>query len=302
MTTPSTAMNQATHTNEIATFGAVHLDVHRTDEQIAFWRDLIGMQVRRQEKDVIELGTATETLVALHPGARTPFKKGYSGLYHLAVHAPDEAEFARIAARLLRSRRPIAPTDHIMSKAIYLEDPDGMTVEVTLETPERMPEWKVHFEGRSVWVLDSEGRKRSPVEPLDMHDVLLHLAPDRIDEKLSPRAKVGHVHLHVGDIPKAAAFYEGLGFLRTTYLPQHSMADFGAGGAFKHRVATNQWMGPNAPQAPPGTAGLRHFTIRFADRAKLDAALAKHPEAGPREDGYLVQDPSGNKMVLTRRQ
>ena len=296
--TNTTTKTQPAATNEIATFGAVHLDVHHVDEQVAFWRDVIGMNVRRQDKDVVELGTPTETLVTLHAGARTPFRKGFSGLYHLAVHAADDAEFARIAARLLQSGLPIAPTDHTMSKAIYLEDPDGMTVEITLETPERFPDWRVHFEGRSIYVVDDKGRKRSPTEPLDMREVLSHLPADDAGAKLRTGTKVGHVHLYVGDVPKAAAFYEGLGFSRTTYYPQLAMADFGAGGAFKHRFATNGWMGPNAPQAPAGTAGLRHYTVRFADQARLDAALARHPEAVAREDGYLVSDPSGNKLVL----
>jgi len=298
--TNTTTKTQPATTNEIATFGAVHLDVHHADEQVAFWRDAIGMHVRRQDKDVIELGTPSETLVVLHPGARTPSRKGFSGLYHLAVHAVDDAEFARIAARLVKSGLPIAPTDHVMSKAIYLEDPDGMTVEITLETPERFPDWTLRFEGRSIYVIDDKGQKRSPAEPLDMREVLSHLPKDA-DAKLRDGTKVGHVHLYVGDIPKAAAFYEGLGFSRNVYYPQLGMADFGAGGAFRHRVATNLWMGPNAPQAPAGTAGMRHYTIRFADQARLDAALAKHPEAVAREDGHVLADPSGNKIVLTLR-
>jgi len=287
-------------TNEIATFGAVHLDVHHADEQVAFWRDLVGMHVRRQEHDVVELGTPSETLVTLHLGAQTPFRKGFAGLYHLAVHPLDAAEFARIAARLEKSGVHIARRDHVMSKAIYLHDPDGMLVEITLETPERYPDWTVHFEGDSMYVIDDKGQKRSPSEPLDMREVLAHLPADDPEAKLRTGTKVGHVHFYVGDVPAAVDFYESLGFTRNTYHPQLGMADLGAGGEFRHRIATNGWMGAGVPQAPAGTAGLRHFTIRFADQAKLDAALAKHPEAVPREDGYLLSDPSGNKMVLTR--
>jgi catechol 2,3-dioxygenase len=288
-----------TTTNEIATFGAVHLDVHHADEQVAFWRDIIGMHVRRQDPDAIELGTPSQTLITLHPGARTPARKGFSGLYHLAVHAADAAEFARIAARLLASGIRIAPTDHTMTKSLYLEDPDGMAVEVALETPERFPDWRVHIEGRDIYIVDDKGQKRSPTQRLDMREVLSHL-PGDADAKLRDGTKVGHVHLYVRDVPSAAAFYEGLGFSRTSYYPQLAMADFGAGGVFKHRIATNGWMGPDAPQAPPGTAGMRHYTIQFADHATLDAALAKHPEAIARQDGYLVSDPSGNKVLLTR--
>src|SRR5699024_3190544 len=87
-----------------------------------------------------ELGTTGETLVVLHPGARHAFLPRHSGLYHLAIHPPSATEFARILRNLVRARWRFSPVDHIMSQAIYLNDPDGITVEITLETPERLRE------------------------------------------------------------------------------------------------------------------------------------------------------------------
>jgi catechol 2,3-dioxygenase len=96
------------------------------------------MKVRNTTGDYTEVGTDKNTLVVLYPTATTSFKNGYSGLYHLAIHPSTEGEFARVLARLIAKRYPISPTDHTMSKAIYMEDPDGITVEITLETPERL--------------------------------------------------------------------------------------------------------------------------------------------------------------------
>ena len=131
--------NQAkTMAQELATFGAVHLNITNLERSISFWKDYIGLNVRNVTTEYTELGTDKNTLVVLYPTAKTPFKNGYSGIYHLAIHPSNEGEFARVLARLIAKRYPISPTEHTMSKAIYMEDPDGITVEITLETPERL--------------------------------------------------------------------------------------------------------------------------------------------------------------------
>ena len=137
----------------------------------AFYREIIGLTVRSEQPDEVQLGTDTDTLVTLHPGARTGFLQGHSGLYHLAIHPPTEPAFARILLRLIRSGRQISPTDHIMSKAIYLLDPDGITVEITLETPERLREFVVGDD--MPHVVTSTGRISNGREPLDIRPVLV---------------------------------------------------------------------------------------------------------------------------------
>ncbi|HWS50636.1 MAG TPA: hypothetical protein VN241_06470, partial [Microbacterium sp.] len=84
------------------TFGTVHLEVTDLSRSTAFWRDVVGL-VERSSGDHVELGTPTETLISLYPGARAGFQNGYSGIYHPAIHAPNEAEFARIVLRLIRA-------------------------------------------------------------------------------------------------------------------------------------------------------------------------------------------------------
>jgi catechol 2,3-dioxygenase len=284
-------------TRELATFGPVHLNVTHLERSIRFWQDYIGMKVRNAGSAYTELGTDKSTLVVLYPTAKAPYKNGYSGIYHLAVHPSNEGEFARVLARLIAKRYPISPTDHTMSKAIYMTDPDGITVEITLETPERLE--RVEFGNRGPVAIDKDGTVRSASAPLDVQSVLKALPDKDIDRALPDDTKVGHVHLYVSNLDAANQFYKNLGFLQNMYEPRYSAADLGAGGAFGHRVALNTWQSLNKPQAPEGTAGLRFYTIIFDIPERLKTALQFLPAAQAQKDGYLVADPAGNKILLT---
>jgi catechol 2,3-dioxygenase len=282
---------------ELATFGAVHLNVTNLERSVSFWKDYIGMKVRNTTTEYTEMGTDKSTLVVLYPTAKAPFKNGYSGIYHLAIHPSTEGEFARVLARLIAKRYSISPTDHTMSKAIYMEDPDGITVEITLETPERLE--RIEFGNRGPVAIDKNGTVRSPSAPLDVESVLNALPDKDINRGLPDDTKVGHLHLYVSNLDAANQFYKNLGFLQNMYEPRYGAADLGAGGAFGHRVALNTWQSLNKPQAPQGTAGMRYYTIVFDTPERLKAALQHLPAAQEQEDGYLVSDPSGNKILLT---
>ena len=282
---------------EFATFGAVHLDVTNLRRSVEFWQSYIGLRVRSATADSAELGTASTTLVVLHATAKTPFKNGYSGIYHLAIHPSNEVEFARVLARLITKRYPISPTDHTMSKALYMEDPDGITVEVTLETPERMA--RLEFGPQGPVAIDTDGTVRAASAALDVEAVLKALPDHDLTQPLADGTKVGHVHLYVSDVEAAHRFYKSLGFLDNMYLPQYGMADLGAGGAFGHRIAVNAGHTRGRPQAPAGTAGLRYYTIRFDTQERLKTALQTVSSAQEKAGGFLVADPAGNQVLLT---
>jgi catechol 2,3-dioxygenase len=283
-------------TQELATFGAVHLNVTNLQRSVSFYTDNIGMKVRAETAEYTELGTDNNTLVVLYPTAKTPFKNGYSGIYHLAIHPSNEGEFARVLARLMAKRYPISPTDHTMSKAIYMTDPDGITVEITLETPQRLE--RVEFGNRGPIAIDKDGTVRSASAPLDVSSVLKALPDNDINQPLPDDTKVGHIHLYVSNLDETNQFYKDLGFLQNMYEPRYSAADLGAGGAFGHRVALNTWQSLNKPQAPEGTAGMRFYTIVFDTPERLKSVLQAFPSAQEQKDGYLVADPAGNKILL----
>ncbi|MBX3093451.1 MAG: VOC family protein [Cryobacterium sp.] len=300
MSLPDTTTTLGAVTNplprEIASFGAVHLDVTDLRRSTAFWQDVIGLTVRTTGATTVDLGTATETLVTIHSGATASFQQRHSGLYHLAIHPPTEPDFARILLRLARAGWRLSPTDHVMSKAIYLLDPDGITVEITLETPERMRE-TVMSDG-AMHVVHSDGTISSGRDPLDVQAVLATLHDDDTSVPVPVGTRVGHVHLYVGDLDAAYQFYAGLGFNPALYVPRFGIGDLGAGGAFNHRIAVNTWQGQGAPQTPEGTARMRHFTIRLDTGERLEAALPTLTKATETDVGYLTHDPSGNMILL----
>jgi catechol 2,3-dioxygenase len=295
------AAGAAFDAGETIAHGAVHLDVTDLPRALAFWRDLLGLAQLEGEADgVARLGAGGRELIVLHAGAERPPQRGHSGLYHVALHLPDAREFARVIARLAAARYPQAPTDHIFSQATYLDDPDGIGLELTLETPERVAEMSVR--GEEFRIVDTEGRLRRPVEPLDTEAVFSRLGDAALDEPLPAGTKLGHVHLHVGDLDVANAFYrDQLGFEEHTFLLL-GMADLHTGGRFPHRMALNVWQGEGAPQPPAGTAGLRHFTIVAREAAGL-AAIRNRLEAAGVDleadgDALFARDPSGNRFQL----
>lgn len=284
---------------DFISFGPIHLEVRSPEHTAMFWRDLFGFDRRAEGDDGIELGTADETLVVLHGGARTPFQKGHSGLYHAAIHTPDEKDFARLLKRFMDLRVPISPVDHTFSKAIYLYDPDGINVEVTLETPERFRGVKPGAGNRLVFI-DTDGVERPGGYPLDLERVFRAYEVGSEKEPAARGTKVGHIHLHVGSLEQARDFYTGLGMELSRWWPPMQVADFGAGGPFKHRVAINTWQGLGAPPSPAGSARMRHFEMRFDTPERLHAALAANPSAVESDDAYEITDLSGIKLRLAK--
>jgi catechol 2,3-dioxygenase len=288
--------------SETLTYGPVHLNVTSGEHALGFWHDIVGLSMLDSPGEELRLGVDGRELVVLHPGARWAVVRGHSGLYHLSFHLPDETEFARVLWRLIVAGYPNSPTDHTMSKATYLNDPDSIGLELALETPERLGSWS---SGKGIKLTDSEGHERRLAEPLDLNEVLAHL-PDRgFDQPLlPPGTTIGHVHLHVSDLEAASSFYRDLiGFREHMHASEIGFADFGVGGSFPHRLALNVWQGEGASQPPGGSAGLRYLTLSMGSADALEAALDRLREAGHEPDRRgeteLVRDPAGNALRLT---
>ena len=269
--------------HERLTYGAVHLDVTDAARSVAFWRDLIGLAEIARTGDAIHLGVDGRALIVLHPGAGHGPVPGRTGLYHVAIHLPNETEF-----------------DHILSKATYLSDPDGIQLELTLETPERAGEITVG--PASVTIRDASGRLRGLTEALDVREVLSHLTDRDLDRRLPIGTTVGHVHLHVADLEATRRFYtDVIGFEEHTFVPGMGFADLSAGGRFPHRFAFNTWQGEGAPPTPAGAARLRFFEL-VVEPARLAAIRERLDSDGqPYEvegDILITRDPSANELRL----
>ena len=220
--------------------GAVHLAVTDGRRAATFYQNVLGLQML-EEGPAIRLGAAGRELVVLHPGAVQPVTQGTTGLYHLAIVVPDRKDFARVVKRLSEIRYPHAPTDHTLTKADYLWDPDGNGIEVYVETPEDGTWFMTEddFGAR-----DSSGRIRSGRDPINLRQLFAELPPEEdVFVPLPAGSRMGHVHLHVRDIDEAVGFYNGLvGFDVTGVVPRLGMAFVSAGG-YHHHLGLNTWAG-----------------------------------------------------------
>jgi catechol 2,3-dioxygenase len=272
------------------TVGAVELTVADLDRSVAYYRDAIGLAVLVREDGRASLGAGRDEVVGLVelPGATSAPRA--TGLFHLALRVPDRAALARWLAHAAREQVPLSGlSDHFVSEAIYLSDPDGHGIEIYADRP------------REIW----QGQvARMTTLALDVPGLLSELADPSRDqfEGLPAGTHMGHVHLQVASVPEAIAFYRDvLGFeLMATYGEQ---AAFLSAGGYHHHVGVNTWNSLGASPPPAGSAALRRATIVLPDTVERDRVAARVESAGgevePLPDGILVRDPSANPLVLT---
>ena len=268
--------------------GPVELTVTDLDRSVSFYADAIGLRLHAREDGRAAMGAGGEDLLLLveEPGASRAGR--HSGLYHFALLHPSRHELARAAHRLAATRTAISgASDHGISEAIYLPDPDGNGIELAADR------------GREHW-----GDLRDPTtlggpEPLDIPDLMSLVDGEDAEPHVSPDTVVGHVHLHVGDIERGLAFYRDvIGFEVMTLLDS---AAFVAAGGYHHHLGFNIWRGRGAPPVPAGVVGLRHWTIVLpaADAAALRERVVA--SGAPYEDtpeGLLVRDPWGIALLV----
>jgi catechol 2,3-dioxygenase len=273
--------------------GAVELTVADLDRTLDYWQREIGLRVLERGEGRASLGADTELLRFVEePGARPD--TGHTGLYHVALLVPDRVSLARWLAHAARDRVPLTGlSDHAVSEAIYLRDPDHHGIEIYADRP------------RELW----EGRTRELMTTLrlDTDDLLGELDDPATEpfDGLPDGTIVGHTHLRVADVDSTIAFYRDLlGFPLVAELPA-AAAFLGAGG-YHHHVGANVWESAGASPGPPGTATLRHATILVPDQGELDRVAGRVADAGQepeqRDDGVLVRDPSGNALRLAIRE
>ncbi len=281
--------------------GFVHLTVSDLARQLAFYQDVIGLRLVSQEGTSLSLGAGQTELLRLTevPSARPA--RGATGLYHFAIRLPSRRELARVLGRLLARGYPNYPTDHVMTQTTYLDDPEGNGIELYADTPEEG--WFGAVDGRFV-VEDTRRLGRTGRDALDVESLLRELAPDdRLDQPMPGGTGVGHVHLHVADLAQAMRFYhQVLGFDDQGTMQDMGMAMVSAGG-YHHHIGLNIWKGQGAPPAPPGSRGLRYFTVEVPDDVELKRMLARVRQAGigveSVDGGFVVSDPSQNGVRLT---
>ena len=297
--TPATVESTA---SDFATFSAVHLDVIDGERSLHFWRDLVGLELLGQDGEELRLGVGGRALVVLHPGASGPVVREAAGLYHMSFHLPSLEEFARVYARIEAAGYFQFPTDHAMHLANYVDDPDGIGLELAFETtPGTRAQW-----GEPEGFAPGDNGKRlwGGRDPHYLAWLSSYVPDGDTGPGLPSGTVVGHMHLRVADADASLAFYRDLiGFTVNKYTPGRAMFDMSAGGTFSHRLACNTWESAGRPQRPAEAAGMRLFTLTLRSEDDLAATVARLAAAGhqvERRDGdALVADPSGTRLLLT---
>jgi catechol 2,3-dioxygenase len=270
--------------------GRVELSVADLDRTLEYWQGVVGLRVLARENGAASLGTDTELVRFVEePGARPV--EGHTGLYHVALLVPDRPSLARWLAHAARDAvRLEGLSDHYVSEALYLRDPDRHGIEIYADRP------------RAVWE-DKVGQVMT-TEPIDVENLLGELDDPATEpfDGLPDGTIVGHTHLRVRDIPATVDFYRDVLGMDVTAQLGPAAAFLSAGG-YHHHVGANTWESRGAGPAGEGYATLRHAAIVLPDTAERDRVAGRVADAGQepelRADGILVRDPSQNALLLT---
>jgi catechol 2,3-dioxygenase len=283
--------------------GAVHLTVADLERQTAFYQEVIGLQLHWRNGNAAGFGAGGQDLLQLTENRNARRYRGTTGLYHFAILLPDRRELARAIARLFSLNYPNYPTDHIMTKTTYLDDPEGQNIELYTDTPE---DGVFGMAGGVFFARRADGALSDGREPLDVEALFRHLSPDDpLDQPMPPGTTIGHVHLYVAHLDQALHFYHAvLGFGDMGMARSFRMGMVSAGG-YHHHVGFNTWVGEGAPPPPADALGLRYFTVVLPDAQALEAVLGRVEAAGlptlEIDGGTLVRDPSQNGVLLKAR-
>lgn len=268
--------------------GAVGMTVRDLDRLTAYYRDMLGLTVQERNPQQAILGAGGVPLLELvHRPEALPDDPRDAGLYHTAFLMPTRADLARWIVHTSKTRVPITgASDHGVSEAIYLDDPEGNGVEVYADRP------------REQWRRDGE-QILQRTDPLDIDAIIREIDPATATYPDAPDGlRIGHVHLRVGNVAAAEAFYGGTLGLDVTR--RRGGAAFLSSGGYHHHVAANVWHSDGAGMRNARRAGLDWLAMEINDQTTLDgikqrlAAAGVATEALP--DGFTARDPWGTAI------
>jgi catechol 2,3-dioxygenase len=281
MSSPLDALQAPIH------IASVTLRVGDIDAVASFYADTVGMDVIATEPGQVALGSGGVAYLHLlaTPGA-TRAPDNAAGLFHTAFLLPDRRSLgAWLQRAAVHGVRLDGASDHAVSEALYLADPEGNGIEIYVDRP------------RSAWRKESDGGFHMTTERMDVQGVMAagrEPGPDGkpANGRFPADARIGHVHLKVGDAGGAEAFYvAALGLDVTHTRPPHAV--FMSSGGYHHHIAANTWLSRGAGRREEGTLGLAEVALGVADFGMLDALKARH-------GGDAIQDPWGNALRLVK--
>jgi catechol 2,3-dioxygenase len=271
--------------------GAVRLQVADIARSLGYYERVLGFRVVRRDESGAALAAAGSDSPILElrerPGARPHPRRGQLGLFHFAILLPDRAALGRFVRHLSDIGERAGMSDHLVSEALYLTDPDGLGIEVYADRP------------RGQWTYAGRELQMATIA-LNVQDLVAAGGTERWSG-MPNGTTIGHVHLHVGDLDEAAAFYhEALGFDKVVW--SYPGALFLSAGGYHHHLGTNTWAA-GAPAAGEDDARLVEWELVLPDAASVSAAGASVEAAGgtierSTDRTILARDPWGTAVRL----
>ena len=269
----------------------VTLTVADLARSVEYYENAIGLAVNSRDEGTVRMGAAGLDLLVLEeqPGAR-PGRGTTTGLFHFAVLLPERRYLAAWLAHAAGSHVHLTgASDHFVSEALYLRDPDGHGIEIYSDRP------------RETWTKQADGSLNIGTVPLDLHDLMRADESGRPLERMPEGTVMGHIHLQVAHLEEARRFYtDVLGLDLMVEIP--GQASFLSTGGYHHHLGMNVWAGVGAPPAPPEQARLKRAALEIESDEALAEIVARLEDAGAepvRDDGrVLVDDPSSNPLEL----
>ncbi|MDQ0563299.1 catechol 2,3-dioxygenase [Rhizobium mesoamericanum] len=256
----------------------------------SFYRSMLGLGVIEKSASGEVLGVDGTPLLSLTTGKHVRVAPRHAaGLFHTAFLMPSRTELARWLRHAAHNNVVLdGASDHLVSEAIYLSDPEGNGIEIYADRPHE--QWKFH----------QDGQVEMATLRLDLQSLYNSVAPEDTWAGMAEGTAIGHIHLQVGNIPEADTFYRDV--LGLKLMAQRPGASFFATGGYHHHVAANIWNSRGAGTRADGMTGLSDYTLRFNDKVSLDKAVAKLDEleikSERRNGGVFLHDPWGIGLTL----
>ncbi len=265
----------------------VELKVTNLEKSLHFYQEIMGFQVLEKQDNKIWLTADGNTaLLSIEQPAKVTRKpEKTTGLYHFALLLPSRADLGAFLRHSIERNVRLGAGDHLVSEALYLNDPDGNGIEIYSDRPETEWNWEKGNVAMDTLPIDGPG--------------ILEAGQQTEWNGLPSETVMGHIHLQVSNIQEAQEFYELLGFEVVTPYPG---ALFMSTGKYHHHIGMNTWAGTGAEPAPKNSTGLEAFTIVYpsiSDRQKAIDQLISNGISVEEENGYfLTKDPSQNRMKM----
>ncbi len=270
--------------------GQINLNVQHLERSLKFYQEVIGFKVLEQTPKTASLTADGKTVLLSieQQDNAVPIRGKTTGLYHFALLLPTRSDLARIVQHFADIGLRFGSSDHLVSEALYLSDPDGNGIEIYRD---RAPmEWK--------W---NNGEVDMAVDPLNFKELLAGINQQQAWNGLPAGTVMGHIHLHVSELRKTEEFYtKGLGFEVVNRFGAQAL--FISTGKYHHHIGLNTWNGVGAPTPPENSIGLKSFTLIYPNETAREHVLANliHIGASVAEENgaFAATDPSGNRIIL----